>query len=96
MYLCHKNPEDPSCIDIFLTNKNFCFQDSNAFEIGLSNFHKLAVTVMKTCFRKMKPKTIRYRSYKNFDTEVTKASACNFTKIKTPPWVFFTFFKLYK
>ena len=25
-----------------------------------------------------------------------KASACNFTKINTPPWVFFTFFKLYK
>ena len=23
-------------------------------------------------------------------------SACNFTKINTPPWVFFTFFKLYK
>ena len=25
-----------------------------------------------------------------------KAEACNFTKINTPPWVFFTFFKLYK
>ena len=25
-----------------------------------------------------------------------KASACNFTKINTPPWMFFTFFKLYK
>ena len=25
-----------------------------------------------------------------------QASACNFTKINTPPWVFFTFFKLYK
>ena len=24
------------------------------------------------------------------------AEACNFTKIKIPPWVFFTFFKLYK
>ena len=23
-------------------------------------------------------------------------SACNFTKINTPPWVFSTFFKLYK
>ena len=22
--------------------------------------------------------------------------ACNFTKISNPPWVFFTFFKLYK
>ena len=25
-----------------------------------------------------------------------KAEACNFTKINTPPWVFFTFFKLYQ
>ena len=25
-----------------------------------------------------------------------QASACKFTKIKTPPWVFFTFLKLYK
>ena len=24
------------------------------------------------------------------------ASACNFAKINTPPWVLFTFFKLYK
>ena len=24
------------------------------------------------------------------------ASACNFTKSNTPPWLFFTFFKLYK
>ena len=25
-----------------------------------------------------------------------QAEACNFTKINTPPWVFFLFFKLYK
>ena len=25
-----------------------------------------------------------------------QASACKFTKINAPPWVFFTFFKLYK
>ena len=25
-----------------------------------------------------------------------KALACNFTKSNTPPWVFLTFFKLYK
>ena len=25
-----------------------------------------------------------------------QASACNFTKINTPPWAFFTFFKLCK
>ena len=25
-----------------------------------------------------------------------QAEACNFTKMSTPPWVFFTLFKLYK
>ena len=25
-----------------------------------------------------------------------QTEACNFTKINTPPWMFFTFFKLYK
>ena len=61
---CYKNPENLSCIDLFLTNKNLCFQDTDAFETELSDFHKLVVMVMKTYFRKMKPKTIRYRSYK--------------------------------
>ena len=27
---------------------------------------------------------------------VTFSKACNFTKSKTPPWVFSTFFKMYK
>ena len=26
----------------------------------------------------------------------TRLQVCNFTKINTPPWVFFTFYKLYK
>ena len=25
-----------------------------------------------------------------------QTEACNFTKVNAPPWVFFTFFKLYK
>ena len=56
---CYKNPANLSCIDLFLTNSNLFFQDTNAFETGLSDFHKLVVTVMKIHFRKMKPKTIR-------------------------------------
>ena len=30
--ICFNNPDNPSCIDLFLTNKNLCFQDTNAFE----------------------------------------------------------------
>ena len=38
---CYKNPENRSCIALFLTKKNLCFQNTSAFETGLSDFHKL-------------------------------------------------------
>ena len=41
-----KNPENLSYIDLFLTNKNIRFLDTNVFETGSSNFHKLVVTVL--------------------------------------------------
>ena len=44
---CFKNPEKP-CIDLILTNCPRIFQNSCAIETGLSYFHKLVVTVMKT------------------------------------------------
>ena len=47
---CYKNPENPSCIDLILTNGPFNFQNSCVFETGLSDFHKIAVTVMKMHF----------------------------------------------
>ena len=34
---------------------------------GLSDFHNLVVTVMKTTYAKAQPKIIYYRDYKNFD-----------------------------
>ena len=35
-------------------------------ETGLSDFHKLTVTVLKTSFKKKLPKVIQYRNYKTF------------------------------
>ena len=35
---------------------------------GLSDFHMLVVTVLKTCFSKKKPRELEYRNYKNFDS----------------------------
>ena len=46
--ICFKNPSNPSCIDLFLTNNANCFQKSSGFETSLSDFHKLIVTVMKS------------------------------------------------
>ena len=41
-----------------------------AIETGLSDFHKMKVTVMKSQYQKQKPKIISYRKYKNFYNEL--------------------------
>ena len=63
---CFKNPSNPSCIDLFLTNRQQGFQQTHAIETGISDFHKMVVTVMKTHYKKQKAKTIQYRNYKHF------------------------------
>ena len=40
------------------------------FETGLSDFHKLSVTVLKSTFPKSSAKIITYRSYKNFSNDL--------------------------
>ena len=66
---CFKNPDNPSCIDLFLTNSSQSFQGTTTVSTGLSDFHKMVITVMKTTFPKVKPKIIQYRDYKNFILE---------------------------
>ena len=63
---CFKNPDNPSCIDLILTNRVKSFQETKAIETGLSDFHKLTVTVLKTSFRKQTPTIISYRNYQTF------------------------------
>ena len=65
----YKNVNNPSCIDLILTNSQGSFQSSCAIETGLSDSHKMTATVMKTSFRKLKPKAIHYRKYKRFCNE---------------------------
>ena len=67
---CFKNPYNPSCIDLFLTNLPRSFQNTLTIETGLSDFHKMVITVMKVFYKKQKPKIIQCRSYKNFDNQV--------------------------
>ena len=83
---CFKNPERPSCIDLILTNSSRSFQDPCTVETGLSNFHKLAVTVLKLYFPKQKPNIQNFRDYKRFqnnlfrselDYELSKFDVCN-------------------
>ena len=61
---CFKNPERPSCIDLILTDSSRSFQDTCTVETGLSDFHKLVVTVLKLYFPKQKPNIQNFRDSK--------------------------------
>ena len=63
---CYKNPNNPSSIDVILTNRKNSFENSTTLETGLSDHHKMVITVMKSKFKKKDPKIINFRSYKNF------------------------------
>ena len=65
----YKNPRNPSCIDLYLTNSPLSFQNTLSVFTGLSDFHKLVLTVLKTTFVKTKPKELFYRDYKHFNHE---------------------------
>ena len=66
---CFKNIESPSCIDLILTNKPLYFQNTNVLETGISDFHKLTLTIMKSSFYKQEPNIFNYRNYKKFNNE---------------------------
>ena len=67
---CFKSINSPSCIDLILTNRSSCFQNTTVIETGLSDFHKLTLTVMKSTFQKQVPKILNYRNYKRFNNEL--------------------------
>ena len=60
---CFKNPENPSCIDLILTNKPRSFQPKCFIETGLFDFHRMTLSVLKMHFQKLPPKIIKYRNF---------------------------------
>ena len=48
-----------------------------ALEIGLPDFHKMILTVLKVFYKKQKLSIITYRRYKNFSNEVLMADVQN-------------------
>ena len=69
---CYKNPENPACIDLILTNHPRSFQNSCVFETGLSDLHKMAVTIMKASFQRLQPRIINYSDYKRFQNDLLR------------------------
>ena len=60
-----------------LPNKNRSFQTSCAIETGLSDFHKMAVSILKYYFAKAELKVIFYGDYKNFSNESFRSIITN-------------------
>ena len=90
---CFKSLNNPSSIDLILTNCYRSFQNTGILPNGLSDCHKMVITVMKTRYPKAKPRHIFYRNYKIFDKvrfndhllwylQATPASHINFCKFQ--------------
>ena len=43
--ICFRNPSNPSCIDLIITNRSKSFQNSLDTETGLPYFYKMCITV---------------------------------------------------
>ena len=70
--LCHKstsykNPEKPSCNDLFLTNFPMSSQNTHTIKTGQTDFLKLVIAILKMYLPNNQPKVITFRDYKNFD-----------------------------
>ena len=80
---CFKNPENATCIDLILSNRPRSYLDSTVVETGLSDFHKMFVTVMKMYHCRQRPSVITYRKFKSFsNTEFLKDLEEHFMKFE--------------
>ena len=64
---CFKNPQNPSSIDVMLTNRPKSFLRTITVETGISDHHIMTVTVLRSHIIKQAPTCIIYRDYKKFD-----------------------------
>ena len=46
--------------DLMLTNRPKCFQKTSTTVTGLSNFHKIMISCLKTTFKKIPPKKVYF------------------------------------
>ena len=72
-----KSIENPGCIDLFLTYKPNLFFNTSTFNAGLSDYHKMVVTVLRKTLQWAQPKVVSYRDYKNFDNKLFQSSFQN-------------------
>lgn len=68
---CYNSVQNPSCIDLVITI-TLSFQNTVNITVGLSYFHKMVITVLKTVFAKLVPKEFLYRVLKRITRDKFK------------------------
>ena len=61
-----------SCIKLFLINRKYSFKFSGSYETGISDFHYMIHTMLKSCYSNTEPKLLNYRNFKHFSQEAFK------------------------
>ena len=90
---CYKNPLNPSSIDLILTNKPRSFQNTLTLETGLSDFHKMIITVLRSCVPKKRPVCIKYRDYSNFNSSTFSYILNQNLNVSNPVFYDYEYFK---
>ena len=68
---CFNSLSNPSCMDLVIVSSSN-FENTKAISTGLSDFHKMVISVLKHTFHRSTPKELVYRDYKNFDRVIFK------------------------
>ena len=63
---------NPSSIDHIITNMTSLFMNSCTAETGISDYHKLIMSIYRMTFAKGKSKKLFYGCYKNFDSKLSE------------------------
>ena len=69
-YLCDFMNLFCTFLNIMLTNIMRSFQETSTVTTGISDCHKMIVTYLKAHFKKLRPKKIVYRDYRNFNKNI--------------------------
>ena len=73
---CFKG-ENPTLLDVFLTNKQNSFCNCINIDTGISDFHNLTVVISKVHAPQSSRRQITYRSMKHFDQEAFNRDLSN-------------------
>lgn len=71
---CYKNPENPTCINLMLTNVPVSFHITLELEADLIDFHFNTLAFMRKGCTNFQSRINSYRSYKNFSNENFRAN----------------------